>query len=56
MIVDSVDAETGKLQMKADMNPIPCNSGIEYVGFIIDDTFDNSYNKSDYYIVPVIKQ
>ena len=55
MVVESVNPEIGELQMKANMQPIPCDSGIEYVAYYIDDLFDNHYNMSKYYIVPVSK-
>jgi hypothetical protein len=55
MVVESVNPKIGELQMKADMKPIPCESGIEYVGYFIDCVFDNHYNRSKYYIVLVSK-
>ncbi|MGA2679725.1 MAG: hypothetical protein ABSF37_10560 [Sedimentisphaerales bacterium] len=55
MVFESVNPETGKLKMKADMKPIPCDSNIEYVGYLIDFMFDNHYKKSKYHIVPVTK-
>lgn len=55
MVVESANPKTGELQMKADMKPIPCDANIEYVGYRIDCMFDNHYNRSKYYIVPVGK-
>jgi hypothetical protein len=53
MVVERVNPKTGELQMAANMPPIPCDSGIEYVAYYINDMSDNHYNQSKYYIVPV---
>ena len=42
MAVESVNPEIGEMQMKADMKPIPCNFGIEYVEYYIDCIFGPS--------------
>ncbi|MGA2172003.1 MAG: hypothetical protein ABSG82_03180 [Sedimentisphaerales bacterium] len=55
MVVESANSGIGELQMKADMKPIPCNSGIEYVEYYIDCMFNGVYNRTKLYRVPISK-
>ena len=47
MVLENANLNRGELHWKADMKPISCDSGIEYVEYYIDYTF--GYNYSKYY-------
>jgi hypothetical protein len=60
MVLESVNFKVGKLYWKADMKPILCDAGVEYVEYYIDYTIRefghyNKYYRTDYYRVPVSK-
>jgi hypothetical protein len=54
MVIESVNPKIG-MYMKADMNPISCSSGIEYVEYYIDSVFDRRSNSTKTYRIPVSK-
>jgi hypothetical protein len=47
--------ERKRLAIRANMKPIPCDSGIEYVEYYIDFVFDGRNNSTKIYRVPVSK-
>ena len=56
MIVENINRNLGKINLKADMKPIPCDSGIGYVEYYIDYMFGRKgckYYRTDLYKVPV---
>jgi hypothetical protein len=53
MVIQSVDLKTGESYFKATMKPIPCDSNIAYLEYYIDVIFDNNYNRTTLYRVPV---
>ncbi len=55
MVVESVNPQIGEIYYKADMKPLPCNSGIEYVEYYIDEIFGPNYNRTRLYKIPVSK-
>jgi hypothetical protein len=48
--------EGTRLAVKANMKPIPCDSGIEYVEYYMDFVFDGRNNSTKKYRVPVIRE
>jgi len=55
MVIESVNPEIGEMRMKADMKLIPCDSGVEYVEYYIDNIFGPNYNRTKLYKIPVSK-
>ena len=53
MVIESVNPEIGEMRMKADMKLIPCDSGVEYVEYYIEDTFGYHYSRTEIFKVPV---
>lgn len=51
----NISPEIGEIQFNATMKPVPCDSGIEYVEYYIEETCDCVYNRTRLYRVPVGK-
>jgi len=61
MVLENANLNRGELHWKADMKPILCDSGVEYVEYYIEYTIRefghyNKYYRTDYYKVPVSKK
>jgi hypothetical protein len=55
MVIENVTPATGDIQFNATMKAIPCDSGITYVEYYIDEMFNCVYNRTKLYRVPVTK-
>jgi hypothetical protein len=60
MVLENMNLNRGELYWKADMKPILCDSGIEYVEYYIDFSIIefghyNKHHGTDFYKVPVSK-
>ncbi|MGA2679780.1 MAG: hypothetical protein ABSF37_10845 [Sedimentisphaerales bacterium] len=56
MIVEKINRNLGRMDLKADMKPIPCDSNIGYVEYYIDYMFGRKgykYYRTDIYRVNV---
>ena len=55
MVIENADPATGDIQFSAIMKEIPCDSGITYVEYYIDEIFNCVYNRTKLYRIPVSK-
>ncbi len=55
MVVENANPAKGEIQYIANMKAIPCNAGITYVEYYIDEMFKGVYNGTKSYRVPVNK-
>jgi hypothetical protein len=53
MVLRKANPETGDACFRVDMKPITCGSGIKYVEYYIDEMFDEHYNRTELYKIPV---